>query len=476
MSLICCSETKNKNKQKLHKKPKIGFDNIEPFKDNNNVKLEPRLLNIKENHSCRIKLNIFTDGNYIKKGETEKGYVDPETEIMSFQKFFMMKYQFEKNQPIEFEITGTIEAKIQTNLQNIIGGREQTFKKTIKEADDVILEIKGFSYKNEKISILNIDISMNGNIENTGLIYKIIDKKDKEHEMILYRSEGIKPIKTEKEINFIRCEIPDINICKKQDNEKDNEEDDEKDYEKDYEKYKICISFEDVLNGKYLGEYNQPLSSLINKETSVKLKNNISAIIKICRIRNYPFLDYLREGLEINLTVAIDFTSSNGSPNNENSLHYLGAEKTQYEIAIKSCGDIVAEYDLDKKFPAFGFGGKFYGNNKATHCFPLNGNPSDPEIDGIDGILEAYRDVLNNTELYQPTYFHSIINKLNETAKKEMEEGKKIYNILMILTDGIIDDMSETIDSLVEASFLPISVIIIGIGDADFSNFSQMDT
>ena len=200
MSFVCCSEMKNRkeNKQKLHKKPKIYFDNIEPFKENNNVKLEPRLLNVKENHSCRIKLNIFTDGNYIKKGETEKGFVDPETEIMSFQKFFMMKYQFEKNQPIEFEITGTIEAKIQTNLQNIIGGREQTFKKTIKEADDVILEIKGFSYKNEKISILNIDISMNGNIENTGLIYKIIDKKDKEHEMILYRSEGIKPINMQK--------------------------------------------------------------------------------------------------------------------------------------------------------------------------------------------------------------------------------------------------------------------------------------
>ncbi len=46
----------------------------------------------------------------------------------------------------------------------------------------------------------------------------------------------------------------------------------------------------------------------------------------------------------------------------------------------------------------------------------------------------------------------------------------------MILTDGIIDDMDKTIDSLVEASFLPISVIIIGIGGADFSNFSQMDT
>ena len=45
----------------------------------------------------------------------------------------------------------------------------------------------------------------------------------------------------------------------------------------------------------------------------------------------------------------------------------------------------------------------------------------------------------------------------------------------MILTDGIIDDMDDTIDALVEASFLPISVIIIGIGDADFTNMNILD-
>ena len=45
----------------------------------------------------------------------------------------------------------------------------------------------------------------------------------------------------------------------------------------------------------------------------------------------------------------------------------------------------------------------------------------------------------------------------------------------MILTDGIIDDMNETIDSLVESSFLPISVIIIGIGNADFSVMNKLD-
>ena len=35
--------------------------------------------------------------------------------------------------------------------------------------------------------------------------------------------------------------------------------------------------------------------------------------------------------------------------------------------------------------------------------------------------------------------------------------------------------MDQTIDSLVEASYLPISVIIIGIGNADFSNMDVLD-
>ena len=84
--------------------------------------------------------------------------------------------------------------------------------------------------------------------------------------------------------------------------------------------------------------------------------------------------------------------------------------------------------------------------------------------------------VLNNTQLFGPTYFHYFIDKLNAEVKQEVErENFNNYHILMILTDGIIEDMDQTIDSLVEASFLPISVIIIGIGNADFSNMDVLD-
>jgi hypothetical protein len=47
----------------------------------------------------------------------------------------------------------------------------------------------------------------------------------------------------------------------------------------------------------------------------------------------------------------------------------------------------------------------------------------------------------------------------------------------MILTNGIINYMEATIDALVvvDASYLPISVIIIRIGYNDFSNMDVLD-
>jgi hypothetical protein len=49
------------------------------------------------------------------------------------------------------------------------------------------------------------------------------------------------------------------------------------------------------------------------------------------------------------------------------------------------------------------------------------------------------------------------------------------YFILLILTDGEIHDMEETKRSIVESSHLPLSIIIIGIGSADFGNMHILD-
>jgi len=46
---------------------------------------------------------------------------------------------------------------------------------------------------------------------------------------------------------------------------------------------------------------------------------------------------------------------------------------------------------------------------------------------------------------------------------------------MIILTDGVIHDMEKTKKLIVDASNLPCSVIIIGVGGADFSMMEQLD-
>ncbi len=55
--------------------------------------------------------------------------------------------------------------------------------------------------------------------------------------------------------------------------------------------------------------------------------------------------------------------------------------------------------------------------------------------------------------------------------------SEPIYHILLILTDGEIHDMTQTIDLVVhEASSLPLSIIIIGVGNEKFKMMRQLDS
>ena len=48
-----------------------------------------------------------------------------------------------------------------------------------------------------------------------------------------------------------------------------------------------------------------------------------------------------------------------------------------------------------------------------------------------------------------------------------MKVEQKEYMILMILTDGVIHDKEEVKDLLVKCGKLPLSIIIVGIGNGD---------
>ena len=57
----------------------------------------------------------------------------------------------------------------------------------------------------------------------------------------------------------------------------------------------------------------------------------------------------------------------------------------------------------------------------------------------------------------------------------EVSQYHQQYQILLIITDGIINDMPKTIDEIVRGADLPLSIVIVGVGEADFERMDVLD-
>uniref|UniRef100_A0A8C7EDI1 Copine 5 n=1 Tax=Nothoprocta perdicaria TaxID=30464 RepID=A0A8C7EDI1_NOTPE len=80
---------------------------------------------------------------------------------------------------------------------------------------------------------------------------------------------------------------------------------------------------------------------------------------------------------QINFTVAIDFTASNGNPSQSTSLHYMSPyQLNAYTMALRAVGEIIQDYDSDKMFPALGFGAKIPPDG--TSCCSSSPTASSP--------------------------------------------------------------------------------------------------
>ncbi|XP_055749439.1 copine-4-like isoform X2 [Salvelinus fontinalis] len=264
----------------------------------------------------------------------------------------------------------------------------------------------------------------------------------------------------------------------------------------DHDRQLKCTVYDWDSNGKhdFIGEFQTTYKEIrtdldgrqmqwdcINPKYQLKKKNYRNSgviVLNHCKIiKMYSFLDYIMGGCQIQFTVAIDFTASNGDPKNSCSLHYIHPyQPNEYLKALVAVGEICQDYDSDKMFPVFGFGGQIPPDFKVSHDFAVNFDEDNPECSGIQGVVEAYQGCLPKIQLYGPTNIAPIIQKVASSASEEMHTKEAMeYFILLILTDGVITDMADTREAIVHASHLPMSVIIVGVGNADFSDMQMLD-
>uniref|UniRef100_A0A8U7NFC0 Uncharacterized protein n=1 Tax=Corvus moneduloides TaxID=1196302 RepID=A0A8U7NFC0_CORMO len=226
------------------------------------------------------------------------------------------------------------------------------------------------------------------------------------------------------------------------------------------------------------GQSHFNVYEVVNPRKKMKKKKYLNSgtvtLLSFAVEAEHTFLDYIRGGTQLNFTVAIDFTASNGNPSQPTSLHYLSPfQLNAYSLALRAVGDIIQDYDSDKMFPALGFGAKVPPDGHVSHEFPLNGDASNPACRGIAGVLEAYQRSLRRVQLYGPTNFAPVVNHVARSAATVLDGSQ--YFVLLIITDGVISDMAQTKEAIVNAAKLPMSIIIVGVGQAEFDAMVELD-
>lgn len=214
-----------------------------------------------------------------------------------------------------------------------------------------------------------------------------------------------------------------------------------------------------------------------NKRGRQKSTGQIS--IQDVQLQEMPtFISFIQGGLRLKFTVAVDFTSSNKPVSNVESLHYMGNgnDTSVYYNALRSVGTVISAYIPDGSITALGFGGKLPGMTTPSFDFSLSGC-KDALVTGVEGLLSAYKQALQSVRLSGPTNFAPLIrNATKNCGIDPVSQDNQVFTVLLIVTDGIISDMEETINTIIDASFeSPMSIVIVGVGDEDFAAMKLLD-
>ncbi|XP_072675719.1 copine-7 isoform X6 [Canis lupus baileyi] len=349
-----------------------------------------------------------------------------------FSKVFTLDYYFEEAQKLRFEVYDTHgPSNLGCQDDDFLGGMECTLGQIVaqKKMTRALLLKFGRNAGKSTITVIAEDISgNNGYVELSFRAQKLDDKdlfsksdpflelyrvNDDQSEQLVYRTEVVKNNLSPAWEPF---KVTLSSLCSGQET-----------------RPLKCLVWDYDSRGKhdFIGEFSTTYEEMqkafgedqaqwdcVNakyKQKKRHYKNSgvvILADLKFYRV--YSFLDYIMGGCQIHFTVAIDFTASNGDPRNSCSLHYINPfQPNEYLQALVAVGEICQDYD------------------RCPTTLPSTSIPKTMSV--------------------------------------------KQYYILLVLTDGVVTDMADTREAIVRASHLPMSIIIVGVGNADFTDMQTLD-
>ena len=176
----------------------------------------------------------------------------------------------------------------------------------------------------------------------------------------------------------------------------------------------------------------------------------------------YTFFDFIKHGIKLKCYIAIDFT--------QGSDHGLKKEENQYLQAIEGFGETLFSFVRD--YEVYGYGAKINETNEIPGFFNLNFN--DKSLYELTEIEESYKECLKKISFCERVYLSPLIGNIKNLIAKNNELN--IYNIFFLLISNppLKEDYQKCIDLFISNSFLPLSVIVVGIGDKEFKEIKNL--
>jgi hypothetical protein len=479
-------------------------------------KSDPRVIVFYQDKRFEDKKTVI---NWIRIGSTETvdDNLNPE-----FTKSFIFDYYFEYLQNLRFVVLDMDDEAIDLEDNDYIGYIDLSISDLLSESKSKKCTFKlnsevpeGMGFKKNMIVGFNATITLSLEILKDNNYYalmnisgKNLDKKDvfgkSDPYFIIYKKtpndswakvyqsivikNTLNPDWTGIDISLLQLNSGDDKKLLKievWDWDRDSEPDYIGGFEATFEEIKEKKEFE-LINDKKKEKNENDKKSKKNYTNSGSLVFN-----RILIKEDQSFSSFTLGGTEIDVDFAIDFTNSNGEPDHVTSLHYINPKfdpmdfysMNDYQKAISAIGYVLEPYDTNKMMGAYGYGGCFNKSTKPSFDYPLNDNPEHPKVLGTRGVLDTYTEALKKVALYGPTNFKPMIEKIRTESRANVSSasvnGHRTllkYNILVFLTDGTITDMEETIHEIELASRYPMSIIIIGVGRANFDLMKKLDS
>ena len=424
-----------------------NFAKQEALFDTNFEKLKLNITITTElNAEYDIKIFLIEDEVPEKLIREVKNIKGKNNETINIMKDTSFPYKFERNQQIKISIDKLINRLVENKIMQIPIGTLMVNKNANQSIfSNELININCEEDELSKGRLITLNFQANGsNFDREKKIFYTITNQNKTiFKSALFAMEFIKPL-----IIPSRLLTPNFDIDLYQSLNNNNN------------------------NFKKVGNLKTTVEKIVTSKTielnSDGKKINMSVVSTIVK---YTFVDFIiKMNGRFNVAFAIDFTGSNYSGLIDRHCYKKDESENYYIKAIKLCGTVLDEYSSDHIFPTFGFGAVI--NDNVSHCMNVNFQDN-PGISTLDNVIQEYRNCLKKIGLGGPTYICPIIDNFKNIINNN--KSSSIYNILMIITDGIINDINKVIDSVVNAQSLPLSINIIGIGDEPTTEMRKLN-